>query len=103
MKSVEWFSAGNLFEPKSVTLTPWGKDVAALNHELKRIGPALAGLRSLDVLRRIPVVLIEPNAIPGRANLAAARFARRIFVQFDEAGAVFERRGARGRVRRQVL
>jgi UDP-N-acetylglucosamine--N-acetylmuramyl-(pentapeptide) pyrophosphoryl-undecaprenol N-acetylglucosamine transferase len=37
------------------------------------------------VLRRIPVVLVEPNAIPGRANRAAARFARRVFVQFREA------------------
>ncbi len=37
------------------------------------------------VLRRIPVALVEPNAIPGRANRSAARFARLIFVQFDAA------------------
>jgi UDP-N-acetylglucosamine--N-acetylmuramyl-(pentapeptide) pyrophosphoryl-undecaprenol N-acetylglucosamine transferase len=36
---------------------------------------------------RIPVALVEPNARPGRANRAVARFARRIFVQFDEAAA----------------
>jgi len=35
------------------------------------------------VLRRIPVALVEPNAIPGRANRSAARFARLIFVQFE--------------------
>jgi UDP-N-acetylglucosamine--N-acetylmuramyl-(pentapeptide) pyrophosphoryl-undecaprenol N-acetylglucosamine transferase len=51
------------------------------------------------VLRDIPVALVEPNAIPGRANLLATRFARRVFVQFDEAATVFERRGGRGRVR----
>jgi len=51
------------------------------------------------VLRGIPLALVEPNAIPGRANLLAARFARRIFVQFDEAAAIFEQRGASGRVR----
>jgi UDP-N-acetylglucosamine--N-acetylmuramyl-(pentapeptide) pyrophosphoryl-undecaprenol N-acetylglucosamine transferase len=39
------------------------------------------------VIGRIPVALVEPNAIPGRANRAMARFARRIFVHFDEAAA----------------
>jgi len=37
---------------------------------------------------RIPVALVEPNARPGRANRAVARFVRRIFVQFDEAASV---------------
>ena len=62
VKSIEWFSAGNLFEPKSVTLTPWGKDVAALNHELKRVGPELAGLRSLDVYHTPPLALSTREA-----------------------------------------
>lgn len=48
------------------------------------------------VLRRVPLALVEPNAIPGRANRAAARFAQRIFVQFPEAA---ERFGAGARVR----
>lgn len=43
------------------------------------------------VLRRIPCALVEPNARPGRANRAAARFARRIFVQFDEAAKALSR------------
>src|SRR5262249_37944986 len=34
---------------------------------------------------RIPIALVEPNAQPGRANRLAARLARRIFVQFEEA------------------
>jgi len=52
------------------------------------------------VLRRTPLALLEPNAVPGRANRAAARFARRIFVQFEEAAHWFEARGGRGRVGR---
>jgi UDP-N-acetylglucosamine--N-acetylmuramyl-(pentapeptide) pyrophosphoryl-undecaprenol N-acetylglucosamine transferase len=40
-------------------------------------------------LARIPVVLLEPNARPGRANRALARFARAIFVQFEDARAAF--------------
>lgn len=48
------------------------------------------------VLARVPLALVEPNAIPGRANRAAARFARRIFVQFESAADAFGAR--RGRV-----
>jgi UDP-N-acetylglucosamine--N-acetylmuramyl-(pentapeptide) pyrophosphoryl-undecaprenol N-acetylglucosamine transferase len=36
-------------------------------------------------MRRIPIALVEPNAIPGRANRMAARLATRIFVQFEAA------------------
>ncbi len=50
-------------------------------------------------LRRIPVVLVEPNAVPGRANRAAARIARRVFVQFDAAARVFARTTGGDRVR----
>ncbi len=45
-------------------------------------------------LRRIPIALVEPNAIPGRANLAAARHASQIFVNFERAKATFERAGS---------
>jgi UDP-N-acetylglucosamine--N-acetylmuramyl-(pentapeptide) pyrophosphoryl-undecaprenol N-acetylglucosamine transferase len=50
-------------------------------------------------LRRIPVVLVEPNAVPGRANRAAARIARCVFVQFDNAALVFARTAGRDRIR----
>jgi UDP-N-acetylglucosamine--N-acetylmuramyl-(pentapeptide) pyrophosphoryl-undecaprenol N-acetylglucosamine transferase len=33
--------------------------------------------------RRIPLALVEPNAVPGRANRAAARLARVCFAGFD--------------------
>ena len=34
-------------------------------------------------LRRTPLFLVEPNAIPGRVNRLTARFARRVFVGFE--------------------
>src|SRR5262249_17579681 len=40
-------------------------------------------------LSRVPVVLLEQNAIPGAANRALGRFARRICVGFAEAAAYF--------------
>lgn len=43
-------------------------------------------------LRRVPIALVEPNAVPGRANRAAARFATRIFTGFDNAAAALSPR-----------
>jgi UDP-N-acetylglucosamine--N-acetylmuramyl-(pentapeptide) pyrophosphoryl-undecaprenol N-acetylglucosamine transferase len=39
------------------------------------------------VLGRRPLVLVEPNAIPGRVNRLTARFAKLVFVGFDAATA----------------
>ncbi|MDG2049376.1 MAG: undecaprenyldiphospho-muramoylpentapeptide beta-N-acetylglucosaminyltransferase [Myxococcota bacterium] len=36
---------------------------------------------------RTPLVLVEPNAVPGRVNQVSARVAQRIFVGFPEASA----------------
>jgi UDP-N-acetylglucosamine--N-acetylmuramyl-(pentapeptide) pyrophosphoryl-undecaprenol N-acetylglucosamine transferase len=47
--------------------------------------------------RRLPVALVEPNAVPGRANRYAARLARRIFVGFEATAPRFA--GQRERVR----
>ncbi|MCH2171649.1 undecaprenyldiphospho-muramoylpentapeptide beta-N-acetylglucosaminyltransferase [Myxococcota bacterium] len=47
--------------------------------------------------RRVPVTVLEPNAIPGRANRLAARIARRVFVQFEQAAKAFDESGARSR------
>ncbi len=49
-------------------------------------------------LRQIPLAIVEPNAVPGRANRAAARQAKLIFVQFDLAMAIFDEAGAADRV-----
>ena len=37
------------------------------------------------VLMRLPIVLVEPNAIPGRVNRLTARFAKRVFCAFEIA------------------
>ena len=37
------------------------------------------------VLRRRPLVLLEPNAVPGRVNRLSARFASRVFLGFGAA------------------
>ena len=50
-------------------------------------------------LRQIPIAIVEPNAIPGRANRAAVRLAKLIFVQFEQAAAIFAEAGAADRVR----
>ncbi len=50
------------------------------------------------LLTRRPLVLIEPNAIPGRVNRLTARFARRVFVGFDRA--VARLGGDRDRIRK---
>jgi UDP-N-acetylglucosamine--N-acetylmuramyl-(pentapeptide) pyrophosphoryl-undecaprenol N-acetylglucosamine transferase len=50
-------------------------------------------------LRQIPIAIVEPNATPGRANRAAARLAKLIFVQFEQATAIFAEAGAADRVR----
>jgi len=50
-------------------------------------------------LRQIPIAIVEPNAIPGRANRATARLAKLIFVQFEQATAIFAEAGAANRVR----
>ncbi len=38
---------------------------------------------------RIPAVLVEPNAIPGMTNRKLGRFARKVFVAFEEARPFF--------------
>jgi hypothetical protein len=55
VKAIEWFSAGILFEPKSVKLAPWGEDVAAINREIAALGRALAPLQSIDVFHTPPL------------------------------------------------
>ena len=51
------------------------------------------------VLLRRPFALLEANARPGTANRSVARFARRIFVEFEAAGAALTGNAADARVR----
>ena len=46
-------------------------------------------------LERTPYALLEPNAQPGRANLLAARGARRIYTQWEESRRSFPGMGSR--------
>ncbi|MEW6755233.1 MAG: hypothetical protein AB1505_30270 [Candidatus Latescibacterota bacterium] len=55
VKMVEWYDAALLFRPGSGALTPAGEDVAALNQELRQLGPVLVGLRSLGVFHTPPL------------------------------------------------
>ena len=48
-------------------------------------GPIVAA----SLLLRIPLIVMEPNAIPGLANRLAARFVRRAFLGFSEARRYF--------------
>ncbi len=50
-------------------------------------------------VRRLPIAVVEPNAVPGRANRVAARLASRLFVQFEEAAEALAAAGGAGRVR----
>jgi UDP-N-acetylglucosamine--N-acetylmuramyl-(pentapeptide) pyrophosphoryl-undecaprenol N-acetylglucosamine transferase len=51
------------------------------------------------VLLRRPLALVECNARPGAANRAVARFARRIFVEFEAAGGSLTGAAADPRIR----
>ncbi len=54
-KGIEWFNAAQMFEADRPVLTPAGRDVAALNQELRRVGPILATLESVDVFHTPPL------------------------------------------------
>jgi hypothetical protein len=54
VKSIQWFSATYMFVAGSGELTETGRDVVALNRELKKLGPVLIGLDSVDVFHSRP-------------------------------------------------
>ena len=61
-------------------------------------GYAAAPAAVAAVALGVPLALVEPNAVPGRANRWMARFARRVFTAFAAAEPAFERAGAGGRI-----
>jgi UDP-N-acetylglucosamine--N-acetylmuramyl-(pentapeptide) pyrophosphoryl-undecaprenol N-acetylglucosamine transferase len=81
--------------------------VLAARRELRRFGAeivvsvggyaAVAPVLAAATLR-LPIALVNTDAVPGLANRVAGRLASRIFVGFEAAAAIFERAGARGRV-----
>jgi UDP-N-acetylglucosamine--N-acetylmuramyl-(pentapeptide) pyrophosphoryl-undecaprenol N-acetylglucosamine transferase len=58
-------------------------------------GYAAVPAAAAAVLLRLPLVLVEPNAVAGRTNRALARFARRVFTAFAAAAPAFAGRGGR--------
>ncbi len=48
---------------------------------------------------RLPIALVNTDAVPGLANRAAGRFASRVFVGFEAAAQVFSRTDAPARVK----
>src|SRR5690606_38987524 len=52
-------------------------------------GYAAAPAAAAAALLRRPLVLVEPNAVPGRTNRGLARFARRVFTAFAAAEPAF--------------
>jgi len=52
---IEWFTGRALFEKDGSALNDAGRDVAKINAELKRLGPILMGLKSVDVFHLPPL------------------------------------------------
>ena len=72
------------------TLMQVGRARSALRHRRADVVISVGGFAAVPAalaawLTRTPLVLVEPNAIPGRVNRLSARFAQRIFVGFPEA------------------
>jgi UDP-N-acetylglucosamine--N-acetylmuramyl-(pentapeptide) pyrophosphoryl-undecaprenol N-acetylglucosamine transferase len=68
--------------------------VARARQEMKRVSAdvvvSVGGYAAMPsvlaaALTRTPLAVVEPNAVPGRANRVAARFASRIFIAFQGA------------------
>lgn len=55
IRGVEWFVASMIFERGTSKLNQCGKDVAAINAELKILGPVLMKLHSIDVFHTEPL------------------------------------------------
>lgn len=92
-KRRNYFSLANYFD---IFVTGWGVAVAFL--KLLWLYPdavmSKGGYTSVPVvlaawLLRIPIVVHESDAVPGRANLLAARFARTIGVAYPEVTSRF--------------
>ena len=54
-------------------------------------GYAAAPAAAAAVALRVPLAVVEPNAVPGRTNRWMARFAGRVFTAFAAAAPAFER------------
>jgi UDP-N-acetylglucosamine--N-acetylmuramyl-(pentapeptide) pyrophosphoryl-undecaprenol N-acetylglucosamine transferase len=62
-------------------------------------GYAAAPVAAAAALLRLPIALVNTDALPGQSNRQAARFAHRIFVGFEGTQGAFARGGDPDRVR----
>lgn len=64
VKGIDWFPASHMYEGNSSKLNQCGKDVVAINTELKLLGPILIKLRSVDVFHTPPFSCSTQKAPP---------------------------------------
>ena len=55
IKGIQWFTANMMFDKDPLRLNHCGKGIAAINAELKHLGPVLVKLKSTDVFHTKPV------------------------------------------------
>ncbi len=55
VKAIQWFNGWAMYELGTTTLKPAGVVAAAINAELKKLGPVLVGLESVDVFHTEPL------------------------------------------------
>jgi UDP-N-acetylglucosamine--N-acetylmuramyl-(pentapeptide) pyrophosphoryl-undecaprenol N-acetylglucosamine transferase len=101
---IEWIEIGGL---KSVGVAKQLTTVSQLPRAVRRVsrlfqenrpravfsmGGYVAGpVMIAALLKRVPLVVMEPNAMPGATNRALGRFVARALLSFDEAGRWFPR------------
>ena len=73
LKGVEWFWAGSMFKQGTSDLNECGRDVAAINGELKVLGPVLMKLHSVDVFHSEPLPR-DTKAVPAEHWLQVFNF-----------------------------
>lgn len=99
---IEWIEAGgvNRVDWRTLAQSAWRapRGVARAWGRLGRIQPAAmfslggyvaAPVMAAAALRGVPLVILEPNAMPGLANRIAGRRARRVLLGMAEAAAWF--------------
>lgn len=55
VKGIEWFTSSLMFDRGTANLNACGRDVAVINAELRKLGPELVGLRSVNVYHTAPL------------------------------------------------
>lgn len=81
-----WLGLPSLVARARRELRAFGAEIVVSVGGYAAVAPALAA-----ATLRLPLALVNPDAVPGLANRVAGRFATRIFVGFEAAASVFPR------------